>query len=87
MITEITSDLHGNLQMTRSMNDAPAGSSSEDSLPTKIAAVPLVLDDDLMIDVDNEAYENIDIEEELVRSRVNAARTLFHQPRGDNDTV
>ncbi|CZR58932.1 related to methyltransferase [Phialocephala subalpina] len=73
--------------MTRSMNDAPAGSSSEDSLPTKIAAVPLVLDDDLMIDVDNEAYENIDIEEELVRSRVNAARTLFHQPRGDNDTV
>ncbi|KAF8859591.1 putative Demethylmenaquinone methyltransferase [Acephala macrosclerotiorum] len=40
-----------------------------------------------MIDADNDAYEDIDIEEEIVRSRVNAARTLFHQPRGDNDTV
>ncbi|KUJ20195.1 putative Demethylmenaquinone methyltransferase [Mollisia scopiformis] len=35
--------------------------------------------------IDNEAYD--DIEEEIVRQRVHAARTLFHQPRGDNDTV
>lgn len=73
--------------MARSMNGAPAGTSSEESLPTQIAAVPLILDDDPVLDVDTEAYEDIDIEEEIERSRVNAARTLFHQPRGDNDTV
>lgn len=70
-------------RMARDMNGA-TGSSSEDSLPTKISAVPLVLDDD-PTSIDNEAYE--DMEEEIVRQRVHAARTLFHQPRGDNDTV
>lgn len=70
--------------VTRTMNGAQAGSSSEDSLPTKIAAIPLVLDDDSM-SIDSEACE--DLEEEIVRQRVHAARTLFHQPRGDDDTV
>lgn len=68
----------------RTMNGAQAGSSSEDSLPTRIAAIPLVLDDDSM-SIDSEGCE--DLEEEIVRQRVHAARTLFHQPRGDNDTV
>lgn len=73
--------------MARSMNSAPAGSSSDDSLTTRITAVPLVLDDDPMVDVDGDAYEDIDIKEEIARSRANGTRTLFHQPRGDNDTV
>lgn len=68
----------------RTMNGVQAGSSSEDSLPTKIAAIPLVLDDDPM-SINSDACE--DLEEEIVRRRVRAARTLFHQPRGDNDTV
>lgn len=66
------------------MNGAPAGSSSEDSLPRKIPAVPLMLDDDPM---GEDCRDDEDFEEEIVRQRVQAARTLFHQPRGDNDTV
>lgn len=70
---------------SRIMNGiAQAGGSSDDSLPTKIAAIPLVLDDDSMSVDSRDCPE---LEEEFVRQRPNAARTLFHQPRGDNDTV
>lgn len=76
--------LVANRMAIRTMNGAQPGSSSEDSLPTKIAAIPLVLDDDSM-SIDSVGRE--DLEEEIVRQRVHAARTLFHQSRGDNDTV
>jgi hypothetical protein len=62
-----------------------AGSSS-DSLARDIAEVP-----PLTIDVDSqmEGQENIDdFEENFERPyRTNAARTLHHAQRGDNDTM
>lgn len=68
------------------MNNAePAGNSLEDSLPTRVAAIPLVLDDRLMVDEDDDDLE--DIEEDIIRRRVTTARTLFHQVRGDDDTL
>lgn len=72
--------------MARRMNNAePAGNSLEDSLPTRVAAIPLVLDDRLMVDEDDDDLE--DIEEDIIRRRVTTARTLFHQVRGDDDTL
>jgi hypothetical protein len=74
--------------MARRMNSAePTSNSSEDSLPTRIAAVPLVLDDNLIVGDDDDDENLEDLEEEIVRSRITAARTLFHQPRGDDDTL
>jgi hypothetical protein len=73
--------------MARKMeNRQQRNSSSEDSLPAKITAVPLVLDE-RTIDVDDDDDELDDLEEGIVRHRINAARTLFHQPREDNDTM
>jgi hypothetical protein len=57
---------------------------SDNSLPD-IAGVPLVLDDRLMED-ENEELGDVEGDLERYRSRV-AARTVFHQPRGDNDTM
>ncbi len=61
------------------------GSYSSDSVPLRIPAEPLVLDDTPMDGDEPEDLE--DPEVEMVRRRVNIARTLFHQPRGDSDTV
>lgn len=56
----------------------------EDPLPHEQAPVPLELDDDTMDENDdlNDFVEDI----ERVRSNT-AARTLYHQPRTDADTV
>lgn len=68
------------------MDEGGGGSnSSDDSLPNKLAAVPLVLDDTPM-EEENEILEDVEEDIERHRSRV-AARTIFHQPRGDNDTM
>jgi hypothetical protein len=60
------------------------GNSSDDSLPNKLA-VPLVLDDTPM-EEENEILEDVEEDIERHRNRV-ASRTIFHQPRGDNDTM
>lgn len=71
--------------MARRMDEeSQGGYSSSDSLPTRIPAEPLILDDSPMEDEENEAIE--DLEEEIVRQRVNAARALFHRPPCENDT-
>ena len=56
----------------------------EDPLPHEQAPVPLVLDDDPMNE--NADLEHVMEDIERVRSRT-AARTLYHQPRTDADTV
>lgn len=58
-----------------------------ESSPTLIPAEPLVLDDNAMDGSADEDEDMEDFEEELVRHRMRVARTLFHQPRGDNDTM
>jgi hypothetical protein len=57
---------------------------SEDLLPNNLEAVPLVPDDDPM--GENEALHNFEEDVEKMRNRA-SARTIFHQPRSDNDTV
>jgi hypothetical protein len=56
----------------------------EGLLPNNLAAVPLVPDDDPM--GENEALYNFEEDVERMRNRA-PARTLFHQPHSDNDTV
>jgi hypothetical protein len=56
----------------------------EDLLSNNLAAVALVPDDDPM--VENEALHNSEEGVERMRNRA-SARTLFHQPRSDKDTV
>jgi hypothetical protein len=66
----------------------PENHSSEDSLPTRIAAVPLVLDDNpLDVDDDEDPEDLEDLEEVIIRHRITTARSLFHKPRGDDDTM
>jgi len=66
------------------VGDEPWGRNSDDSLPQDIAAVPpLTIDEDSPMEAAEEEFE-----ENYERPfRDNAARTLFHAPRGDYDTV
>lgn len=57
----------------------------EDELPTRIAAPPLILDDRLEADDEDESDE--DMEDGDLRERLGAARTMFRQARTDHDTV
>ncbi len=66
------------------MNGVRQRNSSEDSLQRRIPS--LVVDDNPMEDVWSEGGE--DVEDEIERYRKGgAARTVFHQPRGENDTM
>jgi hypothetical protein len=73
------------------MNSEEPAIPTDSSRPTRIAATPLELDHNLMADEEEEEEEEEedlgDVEEEIVRHRVNTARTLFRQPQSDNDTV
>lgn len=51
---------------------------SNNSSPTREKGLPLVLDD---MDGDE------DLEEDLARFQARAARTLYHQPRSESDTL
>ncbi len=57
----------------------------DNPLPGTASGIPLVLDDRLVVD-EKEVLEDIEGDIEQYRSRV-AARTIFHQPRADNDTM
>ncbi|KAG4419764.1 hypothetical protein IFR04_007074 [Cadophora malorum] len=57
---------------------------SNHSSPTRETELPLVLDED---QIDDEMDDDEDLGEDLVRYRVQAARTLFHQPRSESDTL
>lgn len=57
---------------------------SDESCPARIGAIPLVLDDNSADDMDE---DDEDFEEQIIRHRMKAARTLFHQPRSDRDTL
>lgn len=60
------------------------GSSWEDSVQRRIP--PLAVDDNLMEDVRSEGEE--DVEDEIERyGKGGTARTVFHQRRGENDTM
>ncbi|KAH7321463.1 putative Demethylmenaquinone methyltransferase [Rhexocercosporidium sp. MPI-PUGE-AT-0058] len=61
---------------------------SNHSSPTREAEPPLVLDDNhIDIDVDDDEDADEDLAEELIRFQARAARTLFHQPRSESDTL
>jgi hypothetical protein len=59
------------------------GGNSEEAPSPSPAPVPLVLDDTPMDETEAEALETIT--ENIVRHA--ASRTIFHQPRGDDDTM
>lgn len=64
--------------------------SANEVLPGRITALPemaneLSMEVDEVDDVDDD--EEDDLDEVLVRHRLQAARTLFHEPREDNDTM
>ncbi len=70
----------------RRMNSEEPAIQTDNSPAMRIAAAPLELDQGLMADEEDE--EDLgDVEEEIVRHRVNTARTLFRHPQSDNDTV
>ena len=52
--------------------------------------VPLAFDADESMEVDSESEPHDDIEQDIARfrfERANAAQTLYHYPRADNDTM
>lgn len=55
------------------------------------SAVPLALDKGFVQTREDEyedvSEDSVDVEEEDVQTRVEKARTIFHQPNGDSDTV
>ncbi|KAK0115984.1 hypothetical protein ONS95_013023 [Cadophora gregata] len=57
---------------------------SNHSSPTRETELPLVLDED---QIDDDMDDDEDLAADLVRYRVQAARTLFHQPRSESDTL
>lgn len=67
------------------------GSKLPDKLPAPPAAgIPLAVDvnDFMEIDTENEARDDIEQDIERFRhERANAARTLYHQRRADDDTM
>jgi hypothetical protein len=65
------------------MEGCIGGGNSSGAPSTPPVPVPLVVDDTPMGDAEFEALE--DINKNIVRH--SAPRTIFHQPRGDDDTL
>lgn len=65
------------------MEDRMGGGNSSEVPSPPPAPVPLVLDDTPMNEMEAEALETMT--ESIVRHA--ATRTIFHQPRGDDDTL
>jgi hypothetical protein len=67
------------------------GRDPSDKLPASPAAIPPLVvdtDDSMEVDSENEAGDNIEQDIERFRTeRANAARTLYHQRRADDDTM
>jgi hypothetical protein len=77
------------------MEEGQAGHEIGGKLPDKqpappAADIPLGVDADEPMEVDSESDGHDDIEQDIARFRIeraNAARTLYHYPRADNDTM
>jgi hypothetical protein len=65
------------------MEDRMGGGNSSEASSSPPVPVPLVLDDTPMDEMGVEALETM--AEDIVRHT--ATRTIFHQPRGDDDTL
>lgn len=67
------------------------GRTPSDKLPAPLAAIPsLEVDESEPMEVDSESEASEDIGKDIERfrtERANAARTLYHQPRADDDTM